>query len=412
MEYGLIGEHLSHSFSKLIHESLESYKYDLKELSPLELESFLLKRDFKAVNVTIPYKQDVIPYLDCLDEAAKEIGAVNIIVNRNGKLCGYNSDVDGFIYLLDRAGISVKDKTVLILGTGGASKAIKYALNKLGAKKILIASRTKCPRYLSYSEIKNHPEIDVVVNATPIGMYPHNEFGFDIFDDLRNLEGYVDAIYNPINTKNVVNVSLKGIKAIGGMYMLIYQAIRSIEIFLDKKIGDDVVDIIYKKIMKEHSNIVLIGMPTSGKSKIGYLLARELGVEFVDTDKVIEDQVNMSVAEYFKKYGEASFRELETKVIESIYKDTPKVISTGGGVIKNIENIKMLKQNGKIIFIDRPLEKLFASSDRPLASNLEDLTKLYEKRLPIYRKYADYVIQNDKDDVLDVVKEILSLWKF
>ena len=409
MEYGLIGEHLSHSFSKLIHESIESYSYDLVELSPNELESFLMKRDFKAVNVTIPYKQEVIPYLDEISESAKEIGAVNIIVNKKGKLCGYNSDVDGFIYLLDRAGISAKDKTVLILGTGGAYKAIKYALGKLDAKNVLVASRSKKPCYLSYSEIAEHPEIEIVVNATPVGMYPHNEENIDIIDDLPNLEGYVDIIYNPLNTKNVVEASLRGIKSVGGLYMLIYQAIRSIEIFLDKKISDDVVDKICKKIMREHSNIVLIGMPTSGKSKIGYILSNRLGIDFVDTDKVIEDQVGMSAAEYFKKYGEASFRELETKVIESIYKDTPKVISTGGGIIKNIENIKMLKQNGTIIFINRPLEKLFASSDRPLASNYDDLKKLFDKRIPIYRKYADYEIENDNVNVLDVVKEILSL---
>ena len=251
MEYGLIGEHLSHSFSKLIHESIESYTYDLVELSPNELESFLMKRDFKAVNVTIPYKQDVIPYLDEISESAKEIGAVNIIVNKNGKLCGYNSDVDGFIYLLDRAGISVKDRTVLILGTGGAYKAIKYALDKLGAKNVLVASRSKKPCYLSYSEIAEHPEIEIVVNATPVGMYPHNEENIDIIDDLPNLEGYVDIIYNPLNTKNVVEASLRGIKSVGGLYMLIYQAIRSIEIFLDKKISDDIVDNIYKKIMSD-----------------------------------------------------------------------------------------------------------------------------------------------------------------
>ena len=409
MEYGLIGEHLSHSFSKLIHESIESYKYDLVELAPNELEAFLLKRDFKAVNVTIPYKQDVIPYLDEISESAKELGAVNIIVNKNGKLCGYNSDVDGFIYLLDRAGISVKDKTVLILGTGGAYKAIRYALDKLGAKEVLVASRTKKPCYISYSEFDKHPEIQVVVNATPVGMYPHNEESIGVIDELPNLEGYVDIIYNPLRTKNVIEASLKGIKSIGGLYMLIYQAIRSIEIFLDKKIDESVVDDIYKKIMREHSNIVLIGMPTSGKSRICKMLSEKLNIEYLDTDEEIEKEINMSISEYFEDFGEKSFRKLETKVVERIYKETPMVISTGGGIIKNIENIKMLKQNGIIIFINRPLNMLFASKDRPLSSNQEDLRRLYEERLPIYKKYADYEIYNDHGDLDRVVKEILEL---
>lgn len=409
MEYGLIGEHLSHSFSKLIHESLESYKYDLKELKEYELESFLLERSFKAVNVTIPYKEAVIPFLDEIDEAAKSVGAVNIIVNRNGRLIGYNSDVDGFIYLINKSGIEIKDKTVLILGTGGAAKAIKYALNKLGVKEILTASRTKSSRYISYSDIDKHQEIEVVVNATPIGMFPHNEFGFDIFDSLKNLKGYVDVIYNPINTKNVVEASLKGIKAIGGLYMLIYQAIRSIEIFLNKKIDDNVVDNIYKKILNERSNIVLIGMPTSGKSKIGRLLAKALNVAHLDIDAVIVERVGMSIANYFDKYGENEFRKKETEVVEEFYKETPLVISTGGGIIKNEENMKMLKQNGRVIFLNRPFNKLYASKDRPLSSKDEDLVRLYKERLPLYRKYADYEIVNDAVDINDVVKEILDL---
>ena len=409
MEYGLIGEHLSHSFSKLIHEEIESYKYDLVELKPHELEPFLMERNFKAINVTIPYKQDVIPYLDEIDEAAKDIGAVNIIVNRNGKLYGYNSDVDGFIYLLDKANIDVKNKNVLVLGTGGAYKAIRYALNKLGAKSILVASRTKSPRYVSYSDIDKHQEIEVVVNATPVGMYPHNEFGFDIFDSLKNLEGYVDIVYNPINTKSVVEASLKGIKAIGGLYMLIYQAIRSIEIFLDKKIDDEVVDKIYKKILKERSNIVLIGMPTSGKSKIGRLLAAALNIAHLDTDKMIEEKIGMSIPNYFDKYGENEFRKKEVEVVEEFYKETPLVISTGGGIIKNEENMKMLKQNGRVVFLNRPFNKLYASKDRPLSSKNEDLVRLYNERLPLYRKYKDYEIVNDAVDINDIVKEIMKL---
>ena len=409
MEYGLIGEHLSHSFSKLIHESIESYTYDLKELKKDELVSFLTERNFNAVNVTIPYKEAVISFLDEMDDAAKEIGAVNIIVNRNGKLIGYNSDVDGFIYLVNKSGIDVKNKNVLILGTGGAYKAIRYALNKLGAKSILVASRTKCAKYLSYSDIDKHQEIEVVVNATPVGMYPHNEFGFDIFDSLKALEGYIDIIYNPINTKNVVEASNKNIKSIGGLYMLIYQAIKSIEIFLNKKIDDSVVDRIYKKILNERSNIVLIGMPSSGKSRIGRLLSEELGIKFIDTDKVIENRIGTSIANYFDKYGEKEFRKLETEVIEEIYKETPMVISTGGGVIKNSENMKMLKQNGRIVFINCPLDKLRPSNDRPLSSNIDDLTNLYETRLPLYRKYKDIEVMNYKNDPHDVVKEILKL---
>ena len=409
MEYGLIGRHLKHSFSKEIHESLESYTYDLVELEENELASFLAKRDFKAVNVTIPYKEKVIPYLDELDEISASIGAVNIIVNNNGRLIGYNSDVYGFIDLVKKSNIEIKDRHVLILGSGGASKAIKYALNILGANKIYIASRNDNKEYLSYTSIYNYQDIEVIINTTPVGMYPNNEESLIDVLKFKNLKGFIDLIYNPIRTKTVIEAELNNIPAFGGLYMLVSQALKSIEIFLNKKIKDEDIELTYQKILRNRQNIVLIGMPTSGKSAIGEVIANYLNIPFIDTDLEIEKDIDMKISELFVLEGELTFRKLESNYIKKIYQTTPKVIATGGGIIKNIENIKYLKQNGKIIFIDCAYELLYPSSSRPLTKNKKDLKKLYETRLPIYRQYADQIISFDARDKEKIAKEILDL---
>ena len=403
MEYGLIGEHLKHSFSKQIHEYIAGYNYEIKEIKKEDLSSFLSARQFKAINVTIPYKESVIPYLDYISPEAKEMGAVNCIVNKNGKLYGYNSDVYGFIALVNKLGLSIKGKTCLILGNGGASKAVKAAFKSLGAKEILVASIFNEPGCLTYEEIKEHKEIEIIANATPVGMYPKNEDKLISLDYFPSLEGYLDVIYNPLRTNSVLEAESRGIKSESGLYMLVAQAVKAIEIFLDKKLDPNVLDKTYKMILKEHQNIVLIGMPSSGKSTIAKLLADKNHLELIDLDEEIIKMIKMPIKDYFAKYGEAKFREVESEVIKNIYQGAPKVISTGGGAILNEDNVRRLKQNGVLYFIKRDLDKLVATDDRPLSNDLEKLKKIYEVRLPIYVKVADKIIDNNGD-----IKDTLS----
>lgn len=406
MEFGLIGEHLSHSFSKRIHESVGKYHYEIKELSPNELSSFLMERNFKAINVTIPYKQSVIPYLDELDESATLVGAVNCIVNKDNKLIGYNTDMFGFIYLLEHMSLSVKGKKILLLGNGGASKAVIAALKKLGAKSIVIASILEEEGTIKYCDIPNYKDVEIVINATPVGMYPHNEdkLLFSL-DDLPKLEGVVDVVYNPIKTSLIIESQSRGLKAEGGLFMLIAQAYKAIEIFIGQPFTFTEMEKTYKEILLENSNIVLIGMPSCGKSLIANLLINRLNMKVIDTDSEIEKRIKMEIKDYFAKYGEDSFRDIESEVINDIYKTSGNIISTGGGVIKRKENIDKLKQNGIIIFINRDISNLKATDSRPLSNNIDKLKKLYEERLPLYKKYSDIEIDNNKN-INEVIDEI------
>ena len=409
MEYGLIGEKLSHSFSKEIHEKVAGYKYDLVELKKEELPDFLRTRNFKAINVTIPYKEIVIPYLDEIDESAKEVGAVNTIVNINGKLKGYNTDVDGFIYQLKHMEVDVSGEKVLILGTGGASKAVYAALKKLKAKEIIFVSSSHKPHSISYEEVNNHLDASIIVNCTPIGMYPHNEDNLLInIDKFKNIKGVIDLIYNPIRTKLVVSSQFRGIKAEGGLYMLVGQAYKAMNIFNGFEYKKEDIDKTYQELLNKKTNIVIIGMPSSGKTSVSKELSKKLGIPYIDIDEEIVKEINMPIAELFEKEGEKSFRKLETNYISKIYKDTQYIISTGGGVIKNKDNIYMLKQNGTIYYINRSLDKLTPTSDRPLSNDYKKLEQLYNERRPFYLMYADQVIDNNhqvKDTVEEIIKE-------
>lgn len=409
MDYGLIGEHLKHSFSKQIHEGIAGYSYELCEVKKEDLASFMLSKKFKAINVTIPYKEAVIPYLDEISEEAKAVGAVNVVLNKNGKLIGYNTDMLGFTALIEHMCLDVNDKNILILGNGGASKAVVASLNSLGVKSIIKASIEGESDCISYEEVYNHQEIEVVVNTTPTGMYPNN--GGRIIDLHRfaNLIGAVDVIYNPIRT-NFVNDALEmGVKAEGGLYMLVAQAVYAIELFLDKKLESNLISRTYHQILRKNSNIVLIGMPTCGKSTIGKQLAERFHLDYLDTDKMIIDEIGMPIKDYFAKYGEESFREVEKEIVRHIYQMAPKVISTGGGVIKNKINMDLLRQNGTIVYIHRDLDLLRTSSSRPLSSNKNDLEKLYEERLPIYRKYADIVVENNEDSFAIATEKLVKM---
>ncbi len=396
MEYGLIGNPLKHSFSKEIHEALGKYEYELVSLDEQEFLHFMHKKDFKAINVTIPYKQKVIPFLDEISIEAKEINAVNTIVNKNGRLYGYNSDYLGFKGLIEYNNIQVENKNILILGTGGTSKTTSYVLKKLNAKSIIFASINNEEGCISYDKIADYYDlIDIIVNTTPVGMFPNN---YDCLIDVckfKHLETVIDVIYNPLKTNLVVNALKHNIKAVGGLYMLVAQAFYAIEIFKNIKLDPEDIYKLYNKIFKQKENIVLIGMPSCGKTTIGQEIAIKLNREFVDIDDEIVKEIKMDIATFFKKFGEDKFREIETKVILKMSMKNSLVIATGGGAILKDENVLALKENGRLFFLNRSLNLLITTSSRPLSSNISDLKNLYEKRYNKYLECADEIIDGN-----------------
>ena len=407
MEYGLIGERLGHSFSKEIHKKIADYSYELKEIKKEDIEIFLKEKDFKGINVTIPYKETVISYLDEISNEAKEIGAVNTIVNKNGKLIGYNTDFLGLKALILKNNIQIKNKKVLILGSGGTSKTAEAVAKSLKAKEILKVSRSGGKSFLTYKEAEEfHNDADVLINTTPCGMFPNVDAMPIGIDKFPNLSGVVDVIYNPLSTKLLLSAKDDAITC-GGLYMLVSQAVFAAEKFLEKEIDGDIFDRIYTDILKEKQNIVLIGMPSCGKSTVGKKLAKKLNRSFFDTDELIEKEANMEISHIFSKFGEEYFRNMESKVIKEVSKKSGVVIATGGGAILRKENIEALKSNGKIYFLDRPLEKLEATEDRPLTSNISDLKKKYDERYPIYLKLAEKTI-DARGTIEDNIKLILE----
>ena len=411
MKYGLIGEKLGHSFSKEVHNKLFDYDYELKEIPQNELDLFLKQRAFKSINVTIPYKEKVIPYLDFISDIAKKIGAVNTVVNKNGKLYGYNTDFWGLKSLIQKSGISLKDKKVLILGSGGTSKTAFAVTNSLGAKEVLQISRNKKDGFITYEDIYiNHTDAQILINTTPCGMYPNIDVSPLDISAFERLEGLVDAIYNPLRSKLVCDAQKRGIKAVGGLYMLISQAVFAAEKFLDTNIEPQKTDAVYKSILNQKQNIVLVGMPGSGKTTVGKLLAKKLQLEFLDTDDLITEKYG-NITDIFKTKGEAVFRNYETEVIKQLSAVAGKVIATGGGAVLRTQNTDLLKRNGRIYFLDRPLESICATPDRPLSSNSQDLEKRFNERYDIYRNCADrHIISNgtETDTVNDVLEDILK----
>ena len=408
MEYGLIGEHLPHSFSPEIHKKIGDYKYEIKELRPEELEKFLAERDFKGINVTIPYKQAVIPYLDGIDEAAKEIGAVNTIVNKNGKLFGYNTDFGGLKALFERAGISVSGKKAIILGNGGTSKTAEAVLKNLGAQTVLKTDLSAFGKVITNEEaVLNHSDAKILINTTPCGMFPNLSGMAADPADFPNLEGAIDVVYNPLRTDFVQRAQSLGVPAKGGLYMLIMQAILAAERFFDKPVPKEKAESIYRKLLKAKKNIVLIGMPGSGKSTVGKILSEKLKMPFFDSDEIITEKSGREISDIFAKEGEPAFRKLESEAIFALSGKTGAVIATGGGAVLNPENVKNLSKNGRIYFIDRPLENLVPTADRPTASNLEAIKKRFEERYDIYCASADKIIGADcgAEEVSEKIRE-------
>ena len=390
MRYGLLGEKLGHSFSRDIHSSLGNYSYDLIEVERDRLADFIQKKDYSGLNVTIPYKEAVIPYLNKTDDHALAIGAVNTIVNKNGELFGYNTDFFGMERLINHAKIDISDKTVAILGTGGTSKTADAVVKHLGAKKAIKVSRGNRDGAISYDDLyEMAEEIDVIINTTPAGMFPNTEASPIDISRFEKLSGVIDAVYNPLRTKLILDAKRRGIKAEGGLYMLVAQAVRASELFTGEVYDEKTTDRVYKRILREKENIVLIGMPASGKSTIGRILEKKLSRRAFDSDKIIEKEEKRSIPDIFRKDGEGKFRDIESSVIKRLSLENGIIIATGGGSILREENIDNLKKNGRLYFIDRPLPQLIPTKSRPLASTPEDIERRFNERYGIYSSAAD-----------------------
>ena len=393
--YGLIGAKLGHSYSKIIHEQLAGYQYELIPLpTEAEARAFMERRAFTAINVTIPYKQLVIPYCDEIDPKAKAIGAVNTIVNRGGKLYGYNTDYAGFAYLARAHNIDFAGKTVLILGTGGTHSTVEAVCRDGGAGTILSASRTGKFAALTYNEAMRHRDVQIIVNTTPCGMYPN--VGQCLLDPTAfpALEAVLDVIYNPFRTELLLRAEEHGITAAGGFEMLVAQAVYAAQHFTGRFYAtDSVIPTASRRLRRQLANVSLIGMPGCGKSTIGSALAKQLGKTFVDLDEEIERRTGNNIPDIFAREGEEAFRRYEAETLADVAKHTGQIIACGGGVIKNPANVRALRQNGSVLWVQRPLGKL-ATGGRPLSQGGAALKQLQAERTPLYQAAADAVLDN------------------
>lgn len=404
--YGLLGETLGHSFSPQIHACLGDYEYKLFEVAPEDLGDFLRSGSFEGLNVTIPYKKAVMPYLAEISENAKAIGSVNTItVLPNGTLRGDNTDYDGFLYLVRRSGIAVNGKKALVLGTGGASLPVKKVLSDLGAREIISISRTG---ENNYQNLEKHFDADLIVNTTPVGMYPNNLQSPLSLEGFTQLSGVLDIVYNPQKTKLILDAEQRGIPAFSGLTMLVAQAKRAAELFLNTNIDDRKNDEIYETLSRQMKNIVLVGMPGCGKSTVGKALAKRFSRPFFDADQEIVKRAGKSIPEIFQTEGEAGFRKIETEVLFDLCRQSGAVIATGGGAVTVPKNHGILRQNSLVVFINRDIAVL-PTNGRPL-SEQNDLHEMFRQRLPLYRAVCDYEVDGNSEiqTVTDRVAEVYA----
>lgn len=402
MNCGLLGQTLRHSYSPQIHNSLGDYSYSLFEVEPAGLEGFLKNGNFDGLNITIPYKKAVVPYCNKLSSIAKKLNSVNTLVRQSdGSLLGHNTDYFGFLSTVQKTGLSVSGKKVLVLGSGGASVTAVAVLQELNADVITISRSGKN----NYTNLHLHADASLIVNATPVCMYPDTSESPLSLETFPHLEGVIDLIYNPARTALLQQAERRGIVAENGLYMLVAQAKESAEWFTGQKISNAKIKEIYKQLSNQMENIVLIGMPGSGKSTIGMLLAQIAHKEFIDADAYLEKKFAETIPNIFAKYGEEHFRNLETQVIADLAKRSGLVIATGGGCVTRPENYSLLHQNGKIIWIKRDISVL-PTDGRPLSSS-GNLQAMYEKRQPLYEKFSDFSVCND-DFAEETAQNILS----
>ncbi|MBQ7646163.1 MAG: AAA family ATPase [Clostridia bacterium] len=403
-KYGLLGKSLKHSYSPQIHSMLGDYEYVLFEKKENEIAGFLEKREFDGLNVTIPYKKTVIPYLQSLSDTAKRIGSVNTIVKLpDGTLYGDNTDVYGFRELVVHSGIDVNGQKAIVLGSGGGSAAVCEALRSLGALPEVISRSDK---ENNYQRLSRHRDAKIAVNATPVGMYP--ETGISVVDVsfFPELRGVYDLIYNPAMTTFMFSAKKRGIPCFNGLYMLVAQAKKSAELFTGSAIDDSIIEEIEKKLEAQMKNVVLVGMPGSGKSTIAELLAKKTGREAIDSDKVFSDRYGMNPSDYIREHGEEAFRRGESLILNDICKLSGRVISTGGGAVTKRGNYEIIRQNGTVFWIIRDLDKLSVKG-RPL-SQKNGVNKLYEARKGMYELFSDFRIDNN-GDAADTAKQIYGL---
>ena len=408
MIYGCIAEKLSHSFSKEIHSKLYDEPYTLREVPKAELDSFMRTRDFQAINVTIPYKEAVIPYLDEISPIARDIGAVNTIVNKDGRLYGYNTDFMGLSALIRRTGITITDRKVLVLGSGGTSKTAYAVAKHMGCTEVYRVSRSGKDGCITYEEaLRRHNDAQILINTTPCGMYPNLGGSAVALKDYPMVQGVVDAVYNPLRSQLVCDALQKGIAATGGLYMLVAQAVYAVEKFKDISIPASRIEDIYTELAGTKENIVLIGMPGCGKTTVGTALTQALGMEFLDTDAMIVAKDGRAIPTIFSQDGEARFRDMESEAVREAAKQQHCIIATGGGAVLRKENMDILRQNGRIYFIDRPLEALLPTDDRPLSSDRQALKKRYTERYGLYCAACDRHIRTTEtpEQVISAIRE-------
>lgn len=388
--YGLIGRKLGHSWSAPIHRMLGCDSYRLIELEPEELSSFMKRGDLGAVNVTIPYKRDVMEFCDVIDETAAAVGSVNTVVRKSdGRLYAYNTDIAGFRYMADTAGISLEGKKVVILGSGGTSLTAQAAARQMNAGEIIVISRSGKD---NYENINSHADAEVIVNATPVGMYPNNLISPVDLSLFPWCVGVLDVIYNPRRTALLLQAKSLGIRHTDGLPMLAAQAVEAEKHFFGRDIPECEIPPIVSRLRRDMTNIVLIGMPGCGKTTVGECLSEITGREAIDIDRVIEARIGMTIPEYFEKFGEESFRKVEKEDVEAVGKLSGKIILTGGGVVKDFGNYAPLHQNGRIYHLLRPIGEL-PTEGRPLSRGA-DLSAMWAERKPLYEYFRDTSVEN------------------
>ena len=390
MEYGLLGERLGHSFSPQIHRDLAGYDYQLLPTPPEAVEDLFARRAFQGLNVTIPYKRTVMPLCDEIDPRAAAIGAVNTVVNQNGRLTGYNTDIDGFLYMARRAGVDMAGKKVVILGSGGTSRTARAAAGELGAREIVTVSRHGED---NYQNLSRHADAQVLVNTTPVGMYPNWGQSPVSLESFPALEGVLDVVYNPLRTALLLQAEERGLPRSCGLPMLVAQAKRAAELFTGQNINDNPAEAVLHGLRGQLTSIVLIGMPGCGKTTVGRALAGKLGRTFVDLDEEIVRRAGMSIPEIFARDGVAGFRERESALVREFGEHTGLVVSTGGGVVTRRENYIPLKQNGLLLHLRRDPASL-PTDGRPL-SQATAPEELWRRRAPLYAAFADGEIDNN-----------------
>ena len=401
MNCGLLGRKLGHSYSPQIHSLLADYAYPLYEKEPEELADFLKNTDFQGLNVTIPYKKDVVPYCAELSPLAQELGSVNTLVRRpDGTLYGDNTDAWGFRVMAERLGVDYAGKKALVLGSGGASVTVQAVLKHLGCS-VVIISRSGPD---NYDNLNRHADAAVLVNTTPVGMYPKTGESPVNLEQLPNLQAVLDVVYNPARTQLILDAQARGIPCESGLYMLVGQAVRASELWTGRTMPTETLERVWKQVGASMQNLILIGMPGCGKSTIGTLLAERLGRTLVDADAEIVRRIG-DIPAYFASHGEEAFRQVESQVLADLGKQSGLVIATGGGCVTRPENYPSLHQNGTIFWIRRDLDKL-PTDGRPV-SQRDGVQALYEKRLPLYQQFADIAVDNN-GAIEETVEAILN----